>query len=426
MDFADGGDLYTKIAQHKKLGKLFDESQVIEWFLQICLALKHIHSRKILHRDLKTQNIFLTSKGEVKIGDFGIARILQHTYDLVHTAIGTPYYLSPEICQEKPYNQKSDIWSLGCILYEMLTLRHAFDANSMKGLVLKILKGTYPPIPSVYSEDVRSLVQDLLTKDPNKRPSIRQILEKPFLRCKINDLIAKTVAKYEVSSKDTKPKPLVAAPAIIPDSKGPTPLKKEPTAETKSTEKKSKPMGPVLIPDSRSSKDNYMMPHPKGEKVESIKIPEKKLPSALEESKDSSNIQDSDEEQENMNNLIDSMKSFMQNKEPAAKVEDENFEESEKDRVYANFLTPEGHRIPGLSEHDSIGYRIEALRVYLENQLGSDPFINSYKMLQNEKGGDEEEIGFMIRKQVGKSKEKFIPLLYQLIVCEDNYYSSGH
>ena len=93
----------------------------------------------------------MNQNGSIKIGDFGIARVLQHTYDCAQTAIGTPYYLSPEICQEKPYNQKSDIWSLGCILYEMVTLRHAFDANSMKGLVLKILRGSYPAIPSHYS-----------------------------------------------------------------------------------------------------------------------------------------------------------------------------------------------------------------------------------------------------------------------------------
>lgn len=212
MDFADGGDLYTKIAQYKKQGKMFEEEQIIEWFLQICLALKHIHSRKILHRDLKTQNIFLTAKGEVKIGDFGIARVLQHTYDCVQTAIGTPYYLSPEICQEKPYNQKSDIWSMGCILYEMLTLRHAFDANSMKGLVLKILKGTYPAIPSHYSDDMKGLISELLTKDPSKRPSIRQILEKPFLKSRINNLIAKTVAKHELTSN-----PKGKLPQISPD-----------------------------------------------------------------------------------------------------------------------------------------------------------------------------------------------------------------
>lgn len=152
MDYADGGDLYTKINNQKKIGKVcYSEDQILDWFVQMALAIKHIHDRKILHRDLKTQNIFMNQNGSIKIGDFGIARVLQHTYDCAMTAIGTPYYLSPEICQEKPYNQKSDIWSLGCILYEMLTLRHAFDANSMKGLVLKILQGRYPQIPSHYS-----------------------------------------------------------------------------------------------------------------------------------------------------------------------------------------------------------------------------------------------------------------------------------
>ncbi len=200
MDYADGGDLYTKIAQQKKTGRGFDEEQILDWFLQICLALKHIHSKRILHRDLKTQNIFLTSKGDVKIGDFGIARVLQHTYDVAQTAIGTPYYLSPEICQEKPYNQKSDIWSVGCILYELLTLRHAFDGNSMKSLVYKILKGVPPPISEAYSPEIRALVSEMLTKDPAKRPSIRLILDKPYLKERINTLIAKTIARHQAAN----------------------------------------------------------------------------------------------------------------------------------------------------------------------------------------------------------------------------------
>lgn len=91
--------MFNLIAKQKEIGTGFSESQILAWFVQMALALKHVHERKILHRDLKTQNIFLTSKGEVKIGDFGIARVLQHTYDCANTAIGTPYYLSPEICQ---------------------------------------------------------------------------------------------------------------------------------------------------------------------------------------------------------------------------------------------------------------------------------------------------------------------------------------
>jgi NIMA (never in mitosis gene a)-related kinase len=163
----------------------------------MALAIKHIHDRKILHRDLKTQNIFMNQNGQIKIGDFGIARVLQHTYDCAQTAIGTPYYLSPEICQEHPYNQKSDIWSLGCILYEMCTLRHAFDANSMKGLVLKILRSSYPAIPSHYSEDLKLIIQEMLIKDPVKRPSMRKILEREFLAKRISKLLTQTITKDE-------------------------------------------------------------------------------------------------------------------------------------------------------------------------------------------------------------------------------------
>ena len=95
--------------------------------------MKYIHDSKILHRDLKTQNIFLTRQDVIKIGDFGIARVLAHTCDVAKTAIGTPFYMSPEICQAQPYGYKSDVWSLGCVLYELATLRHAFDDESMRG-----------------------------------------------------------------------------------------------------------------------------------------------------------------------------------------------------------------------------------------------------------------------------------------------------
>ncbi len=91
--------MFQKIAKQKELGTLFSEKQIVNWLVQILLAMNYIHDKKILHRDLKTQNIFLTSTGDIKIGDFGIARVLQHTYDCANTAIGTPYYLSPEICQ---------------------------------------------------------------------------------------------------------------------------------------------------------------------------------------------------------------------------------------------------------------------------------------------------------------------------------------
>jgi NIMA (never in mitosis gene a)-related kinase len=117
-----------------------------------------VHDRKILHRDLKSQNIFLTGRQKlIKLGDFGIARVLKHTHENARTAIGTPYYLSPEICEGKAYNNKSDMWSLGIVLYEMCTLKCPFDASNLNGLVLKIIRGVYAPLPGQFSGALRQL-----------------------------------------------------------------------------------------------------------------------------------------------------------------------------------------------------------------------------------------------------------------------------
>ena len=132
MEYADSGDLSKRIDQARGVGMTEDE--ILSIFVQICLAVKHLHDRKVLHRDLKTQNVFLTSTSIVKLGDFGIAKVLNSTSDRAKTFVGTPYYLSPEIVRGLPYSFKSDIWSLGVILYEMCTLRPPFNAQSIQGL----------------------------------------------------------------------------------------------------------------------------------------------------------------------------------------------------------------------------------------------------------------------------------------------------
>nr|XP_020459159.1 serine/threonine-protein kinase Nek1 isoform X2 [Monopterus albus] len=195
MDYCEGGDLFKKINSQK--GVLFSEKQILDWFVQICLALKHVHDRKILHRDIKSQNIFLTKVGTVQLGDFGIARVLNSTVELARTCIGTPYYLSPEICENKPYNNKSDIWALGCVLYEMCTLKHAFEAGNMKNLVLKIIRGSYPPVSVHYSQDLRSLLAQLFKRNPRERPSVSTILDKPFLSCRIEKFLTPQLIAQE-------------------------------------------------------------------------------------------------------------------------------------------------------------------------------------------------------------------------------------
>lgn len=117
-----GGDLASAIKKKQSLGTRFSEDEIMHWFIQICVALNYIHSMRIMHRDLKSSNVFLTANNCVKIGDFGISKVLQGTLEAAVTVVGTPYYMSPEVCQNKPYTLKSDIWALGCLLYELCTL----------------------------------------------------------------------------------------------------------------------------------------------------------------------------------------------------------------------------------------------------------------------------------------------------------------
>ena len=145
--------------------------------MQICQGVKYWHDKKLLHRDLKSQNIFMTSDGQVKIGDFGISKILEHTKDNVHTLVGTPCYLSPEIIENQSYNLKSDIYALGVMLYEMWALKHPFKADSIHALAVQIVAGKYDPISEDYSADLRSLAYNLLFKDPSKRLNIDQIID---------------------------------------------------------------------------------------------------------------------------------------------------------------------------------------------------------------------------------------------------------
>ena len=186
-EYADGGDLGQKIEKQKKVP--FSEAQILDYITQICLALQHIHKKKIIHRDLKSGNIFLMKSGIVKVGDFGIAKGLQSTWEKAKTFVGTPYFLSPEIINNQPYDNKSDIWALGVLLYELMTFQMPFNAVSLPLLSIKINRGVYKPPPSTYSSDIRNLLKKCLTVNPDKRPSIDEILKLPLIKNRINNFL---------------------------------------------------------------------------------------------------------------------------------------------------------------------------------------------------------------------------------------------
>jgi serine/threonine protein kinase len=157
------------------------EEQVLDWTVQLLSAVNYMHSRRVLHRDLKARlvrffpiqirnlqysnsflnlnrNIFLRNE-IVKIGDFGISRILQGTMDMASTFTGTPYYMSPEVLKHEGYNSKSDVWSVGCLLYEMCTYQHAFEGQGLMGVMYKIVEGRVPELPSTYSRELNGILK---------------------------------------------------------------------------------------------------------------------------------------------------------------------------------------------------------------------------------------------------------------------------
>ena len=183
MEFADGGDLYQKIVEHKKSAMFFEETDIWRIFIQILKGLKALHDLKILHRDLKSANVFLSTDGTAKLGDLNVSKVARR--GLGYTQTGTPYYASPEVWKDQPYDNKSDIWSLGCVLYEMITLRPPFRAQNMEGLYNKVIKGQFNRIPDRFSNELFEIVKLLIQVNTDTRPSCDEILRHPIIQKRI-------------------------------------------------------------------------------------------------------------------------------------------------------------------------------------------------------------------------------------------------
>lgn len=262
MEYCSGGDLRQLIAQRR--GILFPQDRILDWFVQLCLAVKYIHDKRILHRDIKAQNIFLTEGGKIKLGDFGISKVLDHTKDLANTCIGTPYYLSPEMCQSKPYNSKSDVWALGCVLYEMAALKHPFEATCMKGLVMQILKGSFRPVPAKFTWDFKALIRQILQGDPQNRPSVTTILAKKILLERVPKFIGGISGNEDLmvalrERKDaellSKKKHLSASTITGPAAKYGYPLRSRRTSRKKCSPKKRTSLSHKEPANNRMKKD---------------------------------------------------------------------------------------------------------------------------------------------------------------------------
>ena len=180
MEYADKGDLYQKIVHLKKIGCLIEEIDAWKIFIQMVRGLKSLHDLKILHRDLKSANIFLFSDGSAKIGDLNVSKVAYR--GLGYTQTGTPYYASPEVWRDEPYDIKSDIWSLGCVTFEMLALHPPFRAENMEKLYNKVIQCQYGKISDRYSDDIKEIIKLLLKVKTKERPTCAQILKHPLVK----------------------------------------------------------------------------------------------------------------------------------------------------------------------------------------------------------------------------------------------------
>ena len=199
MEYAELGDLYSLIKHYKRHSKYFDEIDLWRIASDILSGLEYLHSQKIIHRDIKCLNLFITKDRHIKIGDLGVSTITSGMDNLHYTRVGTPLYISPELVKQKPYDYKTDIWSFGCSLYHLASLEPPFSGGNLIVLGNNIVKGVPKSLPHQYSNELRAYIDKMLEKKPEKRPSAKEALE--LIPMEIKEKISSNGDKFQIKSK---------------------------------------------------------------------------------------------------------------------------------------------------------------------------------------------------------------------------------
>ena len=259
MEYVGGGDLSEKIASCKKRNYCINEESIWKYTVQILNGLKELHSLKILHRDIKSANIFLSEDFEtVKLGDLNIAKVAKE--DFASTQIGTPYYLAPEIWTNQKYDNRCDIFSLGCVVYEMATLRVPFDASTIQELFKKVTQGAIDPIPSRYSSQLSDMIRLFLAKNPKNRPTVAEALDIPIIKAKLNKYL-----QFDVKFAQPQPNELMST-IVIPQNlnmlKNRLPKRKLSVIDNKSKRRSSRESTGDTYSTPKTPQENRYTVHP--------------------------------------------------------------------------------------------------------------------------------------------------------------------
>ena len=182
-EYAKKGDLSKMIKRNKVKGTLFAENTIKKYLFELCIAVEYLHKNSVIHRDIKAANVFISKSNTIKLGDVGIIKVLQLAYKYANTNIGTPYYMSPELYKHQKYNTKTDIWSIGVLLYELMTLQPPYNAANIQDLKYKISHSKWNlsnKYRSIYSGDLCNLLEHILDNDQNSRYNISEILNHKY------------------------------------------------------------------------------------------------------------------------------------------------------------------------------------------------------------------------------------------------------
>ncbi|XP_073763980.1 serine/threonine-protein kinase Nek1 isoform X2 [Danio rerio] len=191
LDHCEGGDLAEKI---KQATGQFSEKEILDWTVQICMALKHLHDQQILHKDLQPKSLLFTACGTIRLGEFD-----KWFTDVQTAETESLAYFAPENLHDTSYYEKSEIWRLGCIICEMCTLKKAFSSGNTDEIIKKICRSSYEHLPTNFSEDLQELIKDTLQVNPADRPSVSEILMRPFIIKHLREMSKKTVEELNKS-----------------------------------------------------------------------------------------------------------------------------------------------------------------------------------------------------------------------------------